>query len=286
MTPDDLPRPVGFVLGGGGSLGAIQVGMLQALAEQRITPDLVVGTSVGSINGAVVAFDPVGAASRLVHSWSRIDGGAVFPGGLFNQIRTLQRTKTHLFGNDGLQKLIVDFLGPDLSFDHLALPFAAVAVDVETAEPYVMTKGPLAPAVVASSAIPGVYPPINHDGRVLYDGGLVANVPLRQAVALGARSLVVLDCNFPGRMPSVPETVADVMMFAALVTMRGQAALEAPVVAETVPVIYLPGPPLQRMTPLNFARTDELIEGAYLATRPFLESLEVDGPGLYGTPSG
>ncbi len=77
-----LPRPVGFVLGGGGSLGAIQVGMLQALAEQGITPDLAVGTSVGSINGAVVARDPNSAANRLSHAWSRTTRKQVFPGGL------------------------------------------------------------------------------------------------------------------------------------------------------------------------------------------------------------
>src|ERR1700722_9049900 len=94
---DSLPRPLAFVFGGGGSLGAIQVGMLEALAEHRVDPDLVIGTSVGSLNGAVVALNPQGAANRLSHAWARITRNQVFPGGLIGQARTLERSRTHLF---------------------------------------------------------------------------------------------------------------------------------------------------------------------------------------------
>ena len=82
MSIADLPRPVGYVLGGGGSLGAVQVGMLQALSEHDIAPDIVAGTSVGSLNGAVVALDPASAANRLSHLWIRLTREQVFPGGL------------------------------------------------------------------------------------------------------------------------------------------------------------------------------------------------------------
>lgn len=286
LSPIGLPRPIGFVLGGGGSLGAAQVGMLQALAERRILPDVIAGTSVGSINGAVVALDPVGAANRLSHTWAKMTRDAVFPGGLFAQARTLQASRTHLFPNDGLGRLIDEFLGPDADFDELAIPFAAVALDVETAAARVITNGPLRPALQASSAIPGIYPVVRHDGHQFYDGGLVANVPLRQALALGARSLVVLDCNFPGQLPPPPDSLADTLMYSALVAMRSQAALETPEVAKTVPVVYLPGPPLRMISPLDFSHTAELIEGAYAASRPFLAGLTVDGPGLYGSLSG
>ncbi len=260
--------------------------MLQALAEHSVVPDLVTGTSVGSLNGAVVALDPVGAANRLGHLWRKLAGDTVFPGGLFSQARTLQKSKTYLFPSDGLGQLIDDFLGPNLAFEDLALPFGAVAVDVETTKPHLMTTGPLAPALAASAAIPGLYPAVAHEGRLLYDGGLVANVPLRQAVALGARSLVVLDCNFPGHLPSVPQTLADVLMFASLVAIRSQASLEVPAVAREMPVVYLPGPPPQKMTPLDFSRTAALVEGAYQAARPFLDDLVIEGPGLYGRLAG
>ena len=286
MNIASLPQPVGFVLGGGGSLGAIQVGMLQALAEQRVSPDLVVGTSVGSINGAVVALDPKGAANRLSHSWARMTRQEVFPGGLLAQARTLQRTKTHLFPNTGLAAVIAHFLGADITFGDLTLPFAAVTMDVATATAHVIDKGSLLDALLASSAIPGIYPPIDRDGRRLYDGGVVANVPMHQALALGAQSLVVLDCTFPGQLPSDPGTLAEVLLFTAIVTMRAQAALEAPIAAARVPVVYLPGPVVQPISPLDFDHTDALVAEAYEAARSFLEALHVDGPGLYGSPSG
>ena len=282
----NLPRPVGFVLGGGGSLGAVQVGMLEALTDQGVTPDLVIGTSVGSINGAVIAVNPTGAANRLSHAWARITRGQIFPGGLLAQVRTLQHSKTHLFPNTGLAAVIADFLGATTTFGDLTLPFAAVTVDIATATPFVIDAGVLLPALLASAAIPGVFPPVDHGGRRLYDGGVVANVPLRQALAMGARSLVVLDCTFPGHLLPQPESLAETLLFMAMITMRSQSVLEAPLVAAHVPVVYLPGPAACRCSPFNFDSTELLIEGAYEAALSFLHDLHVDGPGLYGSPSG
>jgi NTE family protein len=286
MIAEALTRPVGFVLGGGGSLGASQVGMLQALAEHRIVADVVVGSSVGSLNGAIVAIDPAGAASRLSHAWAGMTREVVFPGGLLAQARTLQRTRTHLFPSSGLAAVITGFLGAATSFAELAVPFGAVTTDIATAQPYMITSGPLLPALLASAAIPAIYPPVDHDGRLLYDGGVVANVPMRQALAMGARSLVVLDCTFPGHLPPVPETAADAVFYTVFVTMRAQAVLEAPIAAAEVPVVYLPGPSLRRISPLDFTYTGALIDEAYSAARLFLEKVRIDGPGLYGSPSG
>ena len=281
----DLPRPVGYVLGGGGSLGAIQVGMLQALGERDIAPGIVAGSSVGSLNGAVVAQDPKGAANRLSHFWIRLTRGDVFPGGLLAQARTLQRAKTHLFPSTGLAAVITSFLGAGTTFADLALPFAAVAMDSATALPHVLRDGPLLPALLASAAIPGLFPPVQIGSLQLYDGGLVANVPLRQAVAMGARSLVVLDCSFPGRLPDAPGSLAEVLMYTATVALRSQAVLEAPLVAAEVPVVYLPGPMPHPVSPLDFRQTNMLIEQSYEAARSFLDDLKVTGPGLYGSPS-
>jgi len=280
----DLPRPVGYVLGGGGSLGAVQVGMLQALGEHHVAPDIVAGTSVGSLNGAVVALDPKSAANRLSHLWPRLTRERVFPGGLLAQARTLQHTRTHLFPSAGLAGVISDFIGTELTFADLALPFAAVSTDIATARPHVMREGPLLPALLASAAIPGIYPPVELGPLRLYDGGLVANVPMRQAVAMGARSLVVLDCNFPGNIPEISGSIAEVLFFTVTVTMRSQAILEAPLVATDVPVVYLHGPEPHRISPLDFRHTGTLMAAAYEAARRFLGELEIKGPGLYGSP--
>lgn len=286
MDLSSLPRPVGFVLGGGGSLGAVQVGMLQALAEYQVVPDLVVGTSVGSINGAVVAGDPTGAANRLTHIWPKLTRQLVFPGGPLTQLRTLRRGRTHLFPNIGLRAVISGYLQITSTFADLALPFAAVTTDIATGGPHVIGDGLLVPALLASSAIPGIYPSVTVDGRQLYDGGVVANVPVTQALAMGAQSLVVLDAAFPGHLPSPPATLADALLFTAMVTMRVQSMLETPVAATHVPVLYLPGPAIHRISPLDFAHTELLIDGAYRAAREFLGRVEITGPGLYGSPSG
>ena len=281
-----LPHPIGFVLGGGGSLGAVQVGMLQALAEQGVFPDLVVGTSVGSLNGVVLAGDPQGATSRLNSIWPRIRRQMVFPGGPLAQLRTLQQGRTHLFPNSSLQSLLRVQLPGNATFADLALPFGAVTTDVATATPHVVTDGLLIPALLASTAIPGIFPAVNLQGRELYDGGVVANVPVTQALAMGAQSLVVLDAVFPGHLPDAPSTLAEAMLFTAMVTMRIQAALEAPLAAERVPVVYLPGPAIHRVSPLEFDHTSMLIDGGYQAAKAFLQVLEVTGPGLYGGPWG
>jgi predicted acylesterase/phospholipase RssA len=196
-----LEKPVAFVLGGGGSLGAMQVGMLEALAEHAIVPDLVVGTSVGAINGAVLAADPQGAAHRLAHSWSRLDPSRVFPRSIIGPLRALRERHNHLVSESGLAKILNENLSGGATFDDLAVPLRVVTTDAATGEAVVISSGPLVPALLASAAIPGIFPPVERDGRFLYDGGLVANMPVRQAVQAGAKSLVLLDCTFPGHPP-------------------------------------------------------------------------------------
>ena len=158
-------------------------------------------------------------------------------------------------------------------------------MDIATGRPHVLQEGPLLTALLASSAIPGIFAPAQAGSLQLYDGGIVANVPMRQALAMGARSLVVLDCSFPGRMPEPPATIAEVLLYTAMVSMRSQAALEAPLAAAEVPVIYISGPKPQPLSPLDFNHTGMLIVEAYEAARSFLRNLDGTGPGLYGSPS-
>ncbi|KZB85587.1 patatin-like phospholipase family protein [Amycolatopsis regifaucium] len=283
MAALNLPQPIGFVLGGGGSLGAMQVGMLQALSEAGVAPDLVVGTSVGSLNAAVLALGDE-SGDRLHRIWSRMTRHEAFPGGVLSQVRTLRHSKTNLFPNTGLAAIVDEHVGEGIRFEDLALPLGVVATDVDTAEPLLIRSGPVLAPLLASCAIPGIYPPVPFEGRMLYDGGLVANVPMRQALAMGAKSLVVLDCAFPGKMPGTPQTFAEVMMFTAMISMRNQAVLEAPIAAAEVPVVYVPGPKPVRVSPLDFTHTTTLTVEAYEAAKTYLGELSVDGPGLYGAP--
>jgi NTE family protein len=181
-----------FVLGGGGHLGAHEVGMLRALAEAEIVPDLVVGTSVGAINGALVAADPgPGAVSRLADTWSAIERSDVFGGSLLTRLGTLARTGTHLHGNQPLRDLLAAAL-PVALIEELVVPFQCVAASIERACEHWFTTGPVVDAVVASASVPGLLPPFELAGEHFLDGGIVNSIPVGRAVALGATTVYVL----------------------------------------------------------------------------------------------
>lgn len=279
----DLPRPVAFALGGGAAYGAVHVGMLRALHEVDITPDLVVGTSVGSLNGSLLAADPARAVERLAETWPDIRASDVFPGGWLTRLRTLQASRAWLSPNTGIAALLERHLDAR-SFDQLALPFGAVAADFATAAAVTLTRGDLHRAVLASSAIPGVLPPVVVDGRSLVDGGILANVPVRQAVEMGAATVVVLDCGLWGMAMTHPTTLVEVMLRVAAISVGRQLEVDLPRIAEEHAVVYLPGMFPMTSSPLDFSHHARLTTAGYTAAKPFLSVLHVDGPGLYGTP--
>jgi NTE family protein len=279
----ELPRPVAFALGGGAAYGAVQIGMLRALAEAGVTPDIVTGTSVGSLNGAVLAHDPVAGVDRLADIWPGITSARIFPGGWLTRLRTLQAAKAWLSDNSGLVDIIDQYL-PAGDFHDLRLPFGAVTADYSTAEAVVLTRGRLHDAVLASAAIPGIFPPVRVGSRLLVDGGILANVPIRQAVEMGAASVVVLDCGLWGMSMSTPATLVEVMLRVSAISVGVQLANDLPDVAASVPVVYLPGVFPMSTSPLDFSHWHQLSTGGYVAAKPFLSVLRVDGPGLYGTP--
>lgn len=277
----DLPRPVAFVLSGGASIGSVQVGMLRALGEAGVGPDLAVGTSVGAINGAVVAADPKTAADRLWSIWSKIRREDVFPGSRRSQAITLLRSRTHVFPHTGLATLIRRNMTHE-RFEDLALPFAAVATDARTGHPAILRSGPLLPALLASAAIPGIYPTVEIDGNVYVDGGVTSNVPMHEALELGASSVVVLDPGFPCHRDVVPHSLPEMLLFTGAVLLRQHALCALPEVARRVPVVCLPSPCPQATSPFDFTHSIEQMERAHTSARDFLSRLTIVGPGLYG----
>lgn len=277
----DLPRPLAFVLGGGGSLGASQVGMMQALAEKQIRPDLIVGTSVGALNGAFLASDPLGAATRLSHLWPEFERDTFLPGSAWQSVRTLRSSRTNLYSNDGLARFLETHLSAVESIEDLVVPFVAMATDVDTRQPVALAEGPLKSALLATAAIPGVFPSVERDDRALYDGGIVANLPVRQALSMGAESVVLLDCNDRGKQRARPKSVSEVIEWTLSLMLGRQANADLPYIAKNVPVVYLPGPQRAASSPLDFDRTVELMKSAYEASREFLGTVTIDGPGVY-----
>jgi NTE family protein len=181
---------VAFVLRGG-HLGAHEVGMLQALLEGGVVPGLIVGTSVGATNGAVVAADPTSAAvGRLAQAWSVFEAQGVFDGSILGRLATLTRTRTHLHGNESPQRLLADALPERI--EDLAVQFQCVAASIERASEHWFASGPLVDAVLASAAVPGILPAVELGGEHFLDGGIVNSIPVARAVELGAKTIYVL----------------------------------------------------------------------------------------------
>jgi NTE family protein len=280
-----MPRPVAYVLGGGGSWGALQLGMLQALARTDLVPDLVVGTSVGSLNGALVAADPGLAVQRLEGLWPTVTRREVFPGGILHSLNTLRTSKSWLFDNEPLTDYLTHEL-PATTFEQLRLPFVAVATDFATGTTAELDSGDLRSALLASSAIPGIYPWVMREGRRLVDGMLVANVPIVVAMQRGARSLVVLDCGLQGVQAGEATSLVEVLTHASSIYARQQIAADLERCAH-LPTVWLSRSRLNSTSQLDFSQTTTMIgEGFTEALQTLSRVAEVaDIPaGLYGAP--
>jgi len=282
MDLASMARPTALVLSGGASLGSTQVGMLRAALESGFSPDLVVGTSVGAFNGAVVACHRERSADVLDAVWRAVDRAAVFPEGVLQRAVLLARTRRHLFSNRALQRLIDDNL-PFQKFDELALPLGVVATDVRSGRPVLFTEGPLRPALLASAAIPGLFPHVQHEGHELTDGGLVANVPIRQAIAMGAKSALVLDAGQACHERRAPAHLAETLAYAASILLRNQVTSDVRAVARNNLVVHVP-PLCVEVSPFGFSHTARLIEEGYQMARRFFTELQVADSGLFGGP--
>ena len=184
---EGLPRPVALVLSGGGVCGAAQVGAAHVLERRGFAPDLIVGTSVGALNGVVAAAFPHEAASLLDQMWTRLRRRDAFP---INR----SRSRASIFDDRGLRNLIAR-AGLPSDIEQLTVPFTAVAMDLASGGEVLLDHGDLESALLASAAIPGVLPPVERGGLQLVDGAAVACVPVRAAVVQGAASVVVLSAG-------------------------------------------------------------------------------------------
>ncbi|GAA2002040.1 patatin-like phospholipase family protein [Catenulispora subtropica] len=270
-----------FVLGGGGPLGAYEVGMLKALMERGIQPDLVLGSSVGALNGAMVAADPqLEAVARLEHLWVSLRERGVFADTLFAQMGTALRSRTHLFSNAALRGLLEREFG-GTRIEDLAVPYECVAASIERASEHWFTRGPLVEAVLASSAVPGLLPPVLVGGEHYLDGGLVDSVPVGRALASGATTVYVLHVgriDHPLQAPRTPREVA-VVAFEIARRHRFVHALNNPVAGVEVHVLPTGTPgsstdlrPRYGRRGLGLVR--ERIERAYQASSAYLAKHE------------
>ena len=265
-------------------LGAAEVGMLQALVERGVRPDLVVGTSVGAINGAFVAADPgPGTVDRLRAVWEELASARIFGGSVLSRVGTLVRTRTHLHSREPLRDLLETHL-PARTFAELQVPFQCVAASIERAAERWFTDGPLIDAVLASSAVPGLLPPVELDGEHYLDGGLVHSIPVGRAVALGAGTIYVLHVgriDHPLQPPTRPWEVATV---AFEIARRHRFATDLATLPPGLTVHVLPSgdpapPGAANLRYRDFSAVPARIDRAHAAARHFLDRLDASPAG-------
>jgi NTE family protein len=263
-----------FVLGGGGPLGAYEVGMLQALIERGIVADLVVGTSIGAINGAGIAADPtLEGVSKLRSVWLSLDEQEMFGGGLFATALNAFRSRTHLYSIEPLRAMLSQWL-PE-RFEDLAIDFQCVAASIERSAEQWFSSGALVEAILASSSVPGLFPPVEIDGEHYIDGGIVNSIPVRRAVELGATTVYVLQVGRVERKLSAPRRPWEVALVALEVARRHRffgemASLPAGVAAHVLPT-GASDPPGQRIRQVDPNLAERRFQQAYQASGAYLD---------------
>jgi NTE family protein len=266
---DSGPAKTAFVFAGGGSFGAIQVGMMDSLARHDITADMVVGSSVGALNGAYYASDPtVDGAERLANIWRGLQRRDVFPLTWRTLLSFLWR-RDFLIPHDGVRKLVDDHI-PYRNLEEARLPVHIVTTDIVTGDSVVFSSGPAAEAIVASTAIPGAFAPVRYGDRYLADGAISSNTPIRVAVKQGARRLIILPTGHACANQAPPVGALATALHALTLLIARQMVDELENLDPDIEFFVVP--PLCPLvgSPYDFSRTTEHIERARLTTDAWL----------------
>lgn len=269
-TPAAPAGPTAFVFAGGGSLGAIEVGMLRELLEQGVRPDCVIGASAGAINAAYFAGRPdADGVAMLEALWCRIKRQDVMPFTLFGLLGTVLGRRANLVDATALRALL------ERNFTYArveqsALPLHIVATDMNTGNEIVLSAGPLVDAVLASAAIPGVFPPVRIGGLDLVDGGVANNTPISAAVALGATRIVVLPAGFACALRKPPGNAVAKAMHALSLVIARQLVRDLETYASRAEIFVVPPLCPLEVSPYDYAQCAGLIERAARKTRAWL----------------
>jgi NTE family protein len=270
-----------FVLAGGGSLGAVQVGMLKALAGQHIVPDLVVGASVGAINGACYAAEPnKEGVARLESLWLRLRRADVFPLSPANGILALVGKRNHLVTPEPLRSLIESAI-PYQWLEEAKVPCHIVATDVLKGTETTLSSGSVALAALASAAIPGVFPTLSINGRYLMDGGVANNTPISTAVGLGAKRVIVLPTGMSCALEAPPRGAVGLALHALNLLIMRQLLSDIEQFSHRCELIVIPPLCPLTTTAYDFSRSGELIARAEATTQLWLKE---NGLQSQGTP--
>lgn len=264
-----------FVLGGGGNLGAVQVGQLRALLEHGITPDVIIGCSVGALNGAALAGNPtLEEVERLTELWRSLGREDIFPASRLSRGPWMfVRNGVSAFPDHGLRRIIEGWMQHRV-FEEMRIPFWAVATSLRTGLEHWFNSGDVIGPLLATTALPGVFPPVTINGEDYIDGGVVNNVPMSKAFELKAKRVFVLDVGSLERERHAPKRPYEVMMRAVSIARAYRLRIDQQNVPDGVQMIRMPSVDAGRLRYDNFTRSVELIERSHQASSAFLGALE------------
>jgi NTE family protein len=274
-------KKTAFVFAGGGSFGAIQVGMMQALAAHGVTADLVVGSSVGAMNGAYYAGAPtLEGVRKLAEIWRGLTRQDVFPVSLRSFASFLWR-RDFLISHDGVGRLVEDHL-PYKNLEEATVPVHIVTTDIVSGETVVLSDGSAAEAIVASTAIPGAFAPVVYKNRFLADGAISSNTPIRVAIQKGAERLIIMPTGFACAGQKPPVGAVATALHALTLLIARQMTVELQYLEPAIE--YCVVPPLCPLvgSPYDFTRTDDHIARAIKSTEAWIAGGGLEKSGIPG----
>ncbi|RZF24938.1 patatin-like phospholipase family protein [Paraburkholderia sp. UYCP14C] len=259
-----------FVFAGGGSLGAIEVGMLRELLERGEHPGCVVGASAGAINAAYFAGQPDGGGVAMLEAlWCKIRRQDIMPLSMLGLLAMILRSRAHLVEANALRQLLETHLSYE-RIEQATLPLHIVATDSLTGDEIVLSAGPVVKAVLASAAIPGVFPPVRIDGVDLIDGGVANNTPISVAVTLGATRIIVLPAGFACALHAPPRTAIAQALHALTLVIARQLLRDLEFYSTRAQIYVVPPLCPLDVSPYDYTQCAQLIERAAKKTRAWL----------------
>lgn len=253
-------------------MGAVEVGLLKALTEKGIKADIVLGTSVGSLNGALYAYDPtLAGVEKMISIWHKVKFTDVFTPSPITPLKNLSTFGKYLISPKNIRKLLERTL-PFERLEETALPFYPVTADMKTGREIVFDRGVAIEALMSSIAIPMVYPPQYMHNMMLVDGGLVNNTPISTAVKLGADNLVVFPVGYPNTPQQDPKNLEEVMARMFIYVLTRQMISDYHHYRSQVSIHVLPSINDARLDPFSFSNSKEWIELAYQRGKEWLEN--------------